>query len=74
MNKNSYTLDKMEFFEQRVTKVEDALIIERANHCMEKCKTPVDILKRVLASNLKEITTNIQQCTTKAQIVDKETN
>ena len=50
----------MEFFENRLTKVEDALVVERANFCMEKCKAPVDIIKRVLASNLKEVTINIQ--------------
>ena len=60
INKQSYTLDKMEFFENRLTKVEDALVVERANFCMEKCKEPVDIIKRVLASNLKEVTVNIQ--------------
>ena len=38
INKQSYTLEKMEFFEKRLTKVEDALIVERANLCMEKCK------------------------------------
>ena len=59
-NKTSYTLDKMEFFENRLTKVDDALVVERANFCMEKCKAPVDIIKRVLASNLKEVTINIQ--------------
>ena len=74
INKQTYTLDKMEFFEKRLTKVEDALVVERANYSMEKCKAPVDIVKRVLASNLKEVTTNIQQCTQKAQTVNKETN
>ena len=59
VNHQSYTLDKHEFFEKRLTKVEDALAVERANLCMEKCKQPSEIVKRVLASNLKEVTLNI---------------
>lgn len=70
----SYTLDKVDFFENRMTKVEDALIVEQANICMEKCKQPVDVLKRVLSSNLKEVTMNIHGCTQAAQIIDKDTN
>ncbi len=48
--------------EKRYTKVEDALVIEKANKCMERCQFPVDIIKRVLASNLKEVTNNIKDC------------
>ena len=39
-NKTQYTLDKMEFFQKRLLRVEDALEIERANLCMNKCHEP----------------------------------
>tara|TARA_B110001450_G_C17397033_1_gene390093 strand:+ start:307 stop:600 length:294 start_codon:yes stop_codon:yes gene_type:complete len=55
-------------------KVEDALEIERANLCMNQCHEPSQIIKRVLSSNMKEVSMNIQQCTQKAQIINKETN
>ena len=73
-NAKSFTLDKVEFFESRMTKVEDALIVEQANRCMERCKQPVDVLKRVMSSNLKEVTQNIQGCTQSAQKIDEQTN
>ena len=40
-------------------KIEDALIIEKANYCMDSCKKPVDILKRIISSNLNEVNMNI---------------
>ena len=63
-----------EFMSYRMTKIEDALIVEQANSCMEKCKQPVDILKRVLGSSLKEVTRNIQECMKETQKVNEETN
>ena len=59
----TFTLDKLEFFEKRMTKIEDALIVEQANQCMAKCKQPVDIWKRIVSSQMKEISMNIQLCT-----------
>lgn len=58
-NATSFTKDPAEFFQKRVVSVEDALTIEKANLCMKKCQEPVDILKRVISSNLKEININI---------------
>ena len=57
-----------------MTKVEDAITVEKANLCMEKCKQPVDVLKRILQSNLKEVQVNIQGCTQTARKVDPATN
>ena len=44
----SYSLDPVDYFENRVTKIEDAIIVEKANLCMDRCKQPVEILKRLL--------------------------
>ena len=54
-----FTLEKSEFFEHKWTNVEDSIIVEKANRCMDQCKQPVDVLKRILGSNLKEVTINI---------------
>ena len=54
-----YTLSKNEFFNSKLTSVEDALVVEKANVCMKKCREPGEIIKRVLSSNLKEISENI---------------
>ena len=60
VNESSYTMEPSEFFSKRLVSVEDALKIERANLCMKKCQEPVDVLKRVISANLKEININIQ--------------
>ena len=46
----------------KIIKTDDALLIEQANLCMERCSAPVDILKRVLSNNLKEVMMNVQGC------------
>ena len=56
---STFTLDKKEFIEKRLVKVEDALIVEKANQCQNKCQQPTEILKRILQSNLKEVSNNI---------------
>ena len=73
VNANTYSLNKVEFFQARLPSVEDALAVERANFCMERCKLPVDIIKRVLSSNLKEVSNNIDQCTKQtSRKIDKQ--
>ena len=74
MQGSVYTLDKHEFFERKLTKIDDALMVERANFCMDKCKQPVDIVKRVLAANMKQINTNIQECMKTTRIIDQQSN
>lgn len=70
---STFTLDRQEFIEKRLIKVEDALLIEKANQCQAKCQQPTDILKRILQSNLKEVSNNIQNCTRTAQGIDQQT-
>ena len=58
-HKSTFTLDKQAFFETRVVKAEDAIIVERANRCQARCQQPSEVLKRILSANLKAVSENV---------------
>ena len=61
-NTGQYTLNPAEFFANRFLSIDDALSMERANVCMNRCQEPVRVLKAVISANLKEINLNLANC------------
>ena len=50
--KMDFILDPEEFIEKRLTSLEEAVAFEKATSCMEDCRRPVDIVKRIMNSNV----------------------
>ena len=73
-NEASYTKNPADFFSNRMVSVDDALTIERANLCMKRCQEPVDVLRRIVHANLKEININIKNCVQQAQEIGSDNN
>ena len=62
MRKQSYTLDLDEYMSSRVSSLEDAMIIEKANSCVSLCQKPAEIVKKVISENFNYLQNNIQSC------------
>ena len=71
-NAASFTRNPGDFFANRMVPVTDALKIERANLCTQRCQEPVDVLKRLVSANLKEININIKNCVSQAQEIGSD--
>ena len=52
-------MDTEEFLAHRYTSLEEAISFEKAAMCMQSCQLPLDITKRILASNIKKIEENL---------------
>jgi hypothetical protein len=57
-----FYLDPEEYFSRRFVSVEESVAFEKASLCMHNCQLPVDIVKRVMASNVKELQDNTVDC------------
>ena len=57
-----FTMDSEEYMRTRFVSVEEAVAFEKAAVCMQQCQLPVDIVKRIMGSNFKEIENNIKSC------------
>lgn len=49
---------------RKVTHVDEAVKFEKTVECMEGCRRPVDIVKRIMNSNVQELQKNLQNCLT----------
>lgn len=47
-----FVLEPEEFIEKRLTTFEEAVAFEKAASCMDDCKRPIDIVKRIMNSNV----------------------
>ena len=55
-------LEPEAFLAKRHTHLEEAVAFEKAALCMQECQLPVDITKRILAANVRELETNLSNC------------
>ena len=60
--KMDFILEPEEFIARRLTTVEEAVKFEKAATCMEDCRRPIDIVKRIMNSNVKEVQSNLKSC------------
>ena len=54
-NKQKYILDPEEFVSTKITSLDEAVSFERAAICMQNCQLPVDVVKRVMTTNVREL-------------------
>ena len=45
-------LEPEQFIAKRMTTIEEAVAFEKAATCMDDCKRPIDIVKRIMNSNV----------------------
>ena len=60
--KFDFILEPEEFIARRLTTVEEAVTFEAAAACMEDCRRPIDIVKRIMNSNIQEVQKNLKSC------------
>ena len=60
--KKQYFLDPETFISKKITSIEEASTFERAASCMNECKLPLEIVKRIMSSNVSALQTNIHEC------------
>ena len=53
--KPDFILEPEDFIARRLTTVEEAVKFEKAACCMEDCRRPIDIVKRIMNSNVQEV-------------------
>lgn len=53
--KMDFILEPEEFIVKKLTTIEEAVAFEKATSCMEDCRRPIDIVKRIMNSNVKEV-------------------
>ena len=68
-----YTLDKQEMFDKRLNRIEEVIVVEKANLCLDKCSKPIQIFKKHIQSQFKIIQSNVDECVKTARVLDKET-
>ncbi len=59
---SEFTLDPQEFQSRFLTSFEDQLTIEQASACAQKCHLPVQRMKKIMGTHVKEISTNMEKC------------
>ena len=50
-----YILEPEEFVDTKITGLDEAASFERAAICMQNCQLPVDVVKRVMSTNVREL-------------------
>ena len=58
-SKEPYILDPELFIEKKITTLEESAAFERAAMCLERCELPIDVVKRIMSSNIKEVQMNL---------------
>ena len=61
-------MDPELFIEKKVTRLDEAATFEKAANCMQSCQLPLDIVKRIMTSNIREVQINLKNCQDKCQI------
>ena len=60
--KKEYLLDPETFISKKITSIEEASTFEKAALCMNDCKLPLEMVKRIMSSNVSALQTNIHEC------------
>ena len=68
-DRKGYIMDPATFVTKKITQLDEAAVFERAANCMQGCQLPVDIVKRVISSNVSEVEDNIKSCIQECQKV-----
>ena len=56
------TSTNQQFVDNKLTNLDDAVSFEKAAQCMEQCQLPLDIVKRIMQNNIREVQDNLQNC------------
>ena len=59
---SQFNLDPDDFVKSKLTSFEDAGKFERAAMCMQNCQLPIDIIKRIMNSNINDLQLNLNNC------------
>ena len=50
-----YLMEPEVFVTKKVVHLDEAAVFERAANCMQGCQLPLDIVKRVMTTNIREL-------------------
>ena len=66
---NELILDPVKLLAKRFTGLEESVAFEKAAICMQECQLPLDITKRILSSNVRELELNLTNCVTACSVM-----